>query len=126
MPEEDERAAASRLLKFRMHVAKDTLAVLLVIQLVIVAFAFLVRACDTKSALRNSFPDFISAHEKTTYYLCGVLIFFILLGLAGAIGWCCGAFEDLQGVNLIRSCCLGSDVHVCICPNVDCGDCHCQ
>jgi hypothetical protein len=56
----------SRQLRFRMFVARDTLAVFLLTQCVIIVLGLLIKACDTNSNIRNLFPDSVSAHEKTT------------------------------------------------------------
>jgi uncharacterized membrane protein YidH (DUF202 family) len=89
-----EEAQASRMRRYKMHVARDTIAVLLAIQLCIVAIAWIVKLADTSDTLRDAFPDWISDHEKTTYYICGVVLFLAILGMVGTVTWCCGCFDE--------------------------------
>jgi len=69
-------------------VARDTLGLFLVVQIIIILLGFFVRACDTNNAIRDLFPASVSDHEKTTYYICGFVLFFAILGFFGLCTVC--------------------------------------
>jgi len=81
--EEDERKC-----RFRLFVARDTIGMFLVVQVMIILLGFFVRACDTRGQVRDLFPTAVSDHEKTTYYICGFVLFFAIIGLLGLCTVC--------------------------------------
>lgn len=85
---DDERVDCSRKVKFHAHVARDTAAVFLVIQLIIIALAAIIAGLDTTRAMRDLFPPWVNEHEKTSYYIWGFLFLLAGLGLAGLISLC--------------------------------------
>jgi hypothetical protein len=116
LSEEQKAAERQRLLKFRMFVARDTIAVFLAIQVIIIVLGMFVRAFDQYGAIRDLFPTIVSDHEKTTYYICGVVLFFAIIGLCGLCAACIGITGDAGA----RDPCWG-------CYGCYCGDCRsCQ
>jgi len=111
---QDEHAERQRLLRFRMLVARDTMAVFLGVQVVIIVLGLFVKALDTEGTIRGLFPTIVSDHEKTSYYICGVVLFFALLGLFGCIAGCLGMHRD----PYVRDPCP-------TCYGCYCGDCNC-
>jgi len=85
----DEGAAENcRKLKFHAHVARDTFAVFLVIQLIIIILGFLMSAIDVGGAMKDVFPQWVSEHSKTSYYIWGFLLLLAALGIIGIIYTC--------------------------------------
>jgi len=86
--EEADREERQRKCRFRMFVARDTIGLFLAVQVIIILLGFFVRACDTNGQLRDMFPTAVSEHEKTTYYICGFVLFFAIIGLIGLCSAC--------------------------------------
>mmetsp|Transcript_50342 Transcript_50342/g.98669 ORF Transcript_50342/g.98669 Transcript_50342/m.98669 type:complete len:305 (+) Transcript_50342:26-940(+) len=114
---DDEQLAKSRKRKFHALVARDSALVFLMLQLIIVALGALVHAMDTHSTLRNMFPELISKHWKTTYYICGLVVFLAILGLIGLCSLCICTDRS-------QTACNDSGCYYCYCG--DCGDCKCD
>jgi hypothetical protein len=97
-PEQEAQLAKSRLRRFRLLVARDTLLVFLAFQLMIIGLGALIHLVDTRNdnKLRDLFPDWLSEHGKTTYYICGFVLFFLILGIIGMFHRCC-CHEDHAG-----------------------------
>lgn len=68
-----------------MLVISRVLTCLLQIQVIIVLLGLFVKACDVDGNIRNMFPDWISDHEKTSYYIAGLVLFLAILGLIGLV-----------------------------------------
>lgn len=91
----------------KARIARDSILVFLFVQLIICGIGALIWQMDTDGQVQRAFPDWISDHEKTTYYVCGVLVFFVLLGLIGFVFgggcrnmdgcWYCGFCEGGSG-----------------------------
>jgi len=94
---DDAREDSWRKRRFCLFVARDTFLCFLITQLLIVGFGALVKVCDVNGKVLNLFPALISEHSKTTYYICGLLIFLAVLGLVGTIAWCCGYYNSPYG-----------------------------
>jgi ABC-type phosphate transport system permease subunit len=110
---EDEGADRCHKLKFHAHVARDTLAVFLVIQLAIIVLGLLMSAIDVGGALKDVFPQWVSEHSKTSYYIWGFIILLAVLGVFGLISLC------THGAPARNDSC-----GFCYCG--DCGDCRCH
>lgn len=122
---DDPRSEARRLRKFRLFVARDTLAVFAVIQVAIVLLGLFVSACDGKDTLLNLFPASIASSPRTAYYICGLVLFLATLGLIGICAACCKS-DHLSGPGPMWCCYVGD----CHCPgshgHSDCGNCNCD
>eukprot|EP00164_Ancoracysta_twista_P000173 GFYU01000251.1.p1 GENE.GFYU01000251.1~~GFYU01000251.1.p1 ORF type:complete len:366 (+),score=62.83 GFYU01000251.1:139-1236(+) len=89
MPHDESKISAAKT-KFRLFVARDTLLIFLIIQIFIALLGYMTAEIDGDhgSHLRNLFPEIISSHYKTTYYLCGLVLFLALIGLVGSLLYC--------------------------------------
>jgi len=85
---DDSRDEECRRIRWKMYVARDTLAVFLLIQAVIIILGFIVKAMDVNGVAREAFPHFLSDHEKTSYYIWGFIVFLASLGLIGTVLKC--------------------------------------
>jgi len=92
--EEEKRAERTRLLRFRLFVARDTAAVFLLLQLVIMGLGAAVWALDKGGRIMDFFPESIGERTKTAYYLSGLVLFLALLGVMGLLYACLNGLEN--------------------------------
>lgn len=120
----DEHAERVRQWKFKAFVARDSLLMFLAVQVAIVALGFLVRALDAQDkALWKLFSNADDLHhEKTVYYLCGLVLFLAIVGLCGVCHYAC---LDSNERNHCDGCCDG---HNGGCWYISCNgnDCKCD
>jgi uncharacterized membrane protein YidH (DUF202 family) len=123
--QDEEVETNKRLWRFRKFVARDTLLVFICIQAIIIGLGLLVRWHDLHAVykVRDLFPDVISSHDKTSYYIWGALLFFALLGIFGVFYWCfhtkgCTDERELTQPNDV-------DPYVCCIPDPCSGPCYC-
>lgn len=139
---DDAHAERRKRRTFRLFVIRDTVLLFLVVQAIIVVLGFCVRTIDHPSeTLRRKFPDSLADHAKTTYYVCGLVLFLAILGFIGIIVACvscCGEDEETEendnrhrgrGSSSSDDCCLycyigrgGSASCDGCCDDCDCGD----
>ena len=91
----------SRKCRYSMYVARDGLIALLVIQFIVALLGLLIRQADVDHRIRNLFPEWVSGHDKTTYYICGTILFLAILGVIALLAYCMGAFDE-DGVLGVR------------------------
>jgi len=78
-------------------------------------------------------PCFIGVHDRSSYYIFGMTVFFAIIGLFGMMGWCCvhgggcSCCDHHTGMYCYWCDCGHVD---CTCPNCDgncdCGNCNCD
>lgn len=106
----------SRKYKFRALVARDTILVFLLLQVVIVLLGLIVMGLDQpKEILRHMFPALVSEHWKTTYYICGFVLFLAILGIGGLCSLCCSDRRE-------RDPCGNGHCYFWGCPNCNCNN----
>lgn len=117
-PSRDDQSA--KVCRFRMLVARDSFGLLLAWQAVIALIALLVYGMDSGSgALLRIFPASFQNSPVGTYYLCGVVIFFAILGLVGSCAFCCNC-GDSRNMNCDGMVCCYYCYGPCNC-HCDCG-----
>ncbi|KAL2343013.1 hypothetical protein Fmac_004298 [Flemingia macrophylla] len=106
-----------RTLKFRFFVTRDIFFIFLAVQLVVASLACLVYQIDGYHQywLRLVLP-FDS--ELGFYYICGALLFFVLLGLSGCFITC---YDPRVRNDLAQPC---REICLCCCQPGVCADCH--
>lgn len=110
---DEENHDRCRRMKFHAHVARDTIAVFVVIQLIIMAIGGLLMVIDPQGAMRSVLPQWLGEHNKTSYYVWGFFILLVILGIFGLLHVC------INGTGRHRA---GGDCNFCYC-----GDpCHCH
>nr|XP_016462128.1 PREDICTED: uncharacterized protein LOC107785357 isoform X2 [Nicotiana tabacum] len=106
-----------RTLKFRFFVTTDILVIFVAVQLVIASLGYLVYVIDThqKSWLRLHWGF---GSELSFYYICGALLFFVLMGISGCFLTC---FDESVRDDLGQPC--QNTLSCCSCEGM-CADCH--
>jgi hypothetical protein len=98
-PVESVVGKKNRAWRFRMLVIRDTMLLLLLIQLFIFGIATIFWETDKHREIPGSLPKIFKKNPKMTYYGCGVIVFLACVGLAATIaysyakccrGKCCG------------------------------------
>jgi hypothetical protein len=125
----------SRKSKYRSLVVRDSLAAFLVVQAAIILLGGLVRLCDpdenlvqvfdfNQEAGQDASQGLLNAlmHHKTTYYLCGLLVFLMLLGIWGSIKACTSGLPTGGGGGGSGDCCVDCCCR-CNCNSSDCNNC---
>ncbi|XP_009788998.1 uncharacterized protein LOC107789319 isoform X3 [Nicotiana tabacum] len=106
-----------RTLKFRFFVTTDILVIFLAVQLVIASLGYLVYVIDTHQ------KSWLLLHwgfdcELCFYYICGALLFFVLMGISGCFLTC---FDESVHNDLGQPC--QNALSCCSCDGM-CADCH--
>ncbi|CAF1355767.1 unnamed protein product [Adineta steineri] len=84
---DDPKAERTRLLKYYAFVIRDTTALILLVQLVILGLTFIVKRLDKKSEnIKNQFPNWMNTF--IIYYLTTVIILLALIGFIAMIILC--------------------------------------
>eukprot|EP00656_Telonema_subtile_P012433 TRINITY_DN1625_c0_g1_i3.p1 TRINITY_DN1625_c0_g1~~TRINITY_DN1625_c0_g1_i3.p1 ORF type:complete len:300 (-),score=50.07 TRINITY_DN1625_c0_g1_i3:41-940(-) len=155
-----DEGSGMRRVKYRWLVTRDFLAIFFLIQLVICSIAFLIHGIDTNNCAEHSWtpfsstnndehcdpspgqndvcgamrkallPCFIAVHDRSSYYIFGMVFFFAIVGIlgccigAGNSAGCCEGSSDCGGCYW----CLWCDCHHvdCSCPHGGCGNCDCD
>ena len=85
--DDNPSADKKRLWIFRLLVARDITAIVLLIQAFIIGLAFLMQGADKNNhAIRDLYPSSMSSYG--VYYLSSLILFLAVLGLFGLIGFC--------------------------------------
>ncbi|KAG7338913.1 ring-variant domain containing protein [Nitzschia inconspicua] len=80
----DEGGSVHRRIKFYWTVSRDVCFGTVILQLMIVALAALIHACDRNEALPNQTVPAFQAHPWSLYYLLGWLLLLVFLGIYGS------------------------------------------
>jgi hypothetical protein len=102
-----------RTCKFYAFVARDSLLFFLLMQALIMLLGWGVYWCDSpRHNLEKWLPTsvWIDVGERGIYYVCGLLVFMLLLGLGGSIAMCAGVFpgstEKQRNHAAADTCCM--------------------
>jgi hypothetical protein len=74
------------------------------LQVAIVICAAIVRVCDRDRTLQGVMPDWFADHEWTAYYVWGLSIFLVLVGLGTGITACLTDRRGGGGVGPLTDC----------------------
>ncbi|KAK7399492.1 hypothetical protein VNO78_10676 [Psophocarpus tetragonolobus] len=107
-----------RAFKFRFFVTRDILFIFLAVQLVIASLAYLVYLID---GYQQYYLHLVwgFGSELSFYYICGALLFFVLLGLSGCFITCYD--QRVLSNDLTQPC---REICLCCCQPGICTDCH--
>jgi hypothetical protein len=104
---EDEQADKERLNKYYGYLGRDAFIFFGINELIIIFLAFILKWCDTKNGILNTFPDSFRSHWFIIYHLYGIVTYFALIGLSGIMMACA------HGTSSGPTC-------------IWCGDCNCK
>lgn len=116
-----------RTLKFRFFVTRDILSIFFAVQLVISLFGYLVYTVDHR--IGNKLEHIWGfVNDYPFYYLCGVIVFLVFLGLSGCFMTCYDRRlrnELAQPCREVCLCCCEGDCRVpgTLCMWTDCAMC---
>lgn len=115
--EQNEEANRTRKNRFRLFVARDSISVFVCLQLAIALLGACVWWYDSRNGgiVQDAFPEWLGKHTKTTYYVCGLVLFLCIMGIAatltGCVVYCSGNHGAYTGPDF------------CYCGTCNCGDC---
>merc|ERR1711934_107345 len=162
-PESENGGSGMRKLKYRFLVSRDFILIFLLVQLVICSIAFMIHGIDTNDCDNHSWapftdthneehcdpgpgengvcgplrenllPCFIGKHDRSSYYIFGMVVFFAIVGCIGCCvglgqrGGCCDGVHAPYCGDCYWCIWCDCNSHNCDCPNCDsCGNCNCS
>jgi hypothetical protein len=100
---EDTNGLIHRQIKFYWNVSRDVCLGTLVLQLIIVALAGLIYACDPNQALPNQIMPVFQLHPWSLYYLLGWLLLLVFVGIYGSGVLCFNGCSVSKSLPQFRS-----------------------